>query len=157
MGIGDLFSESSTSAQRKERRQRRQTPGKMLSPAHVILHAAFCNAIARLPAQTPIALRVHLIDRFGKTQIDRVFRVERGDETESVVEFDSAFGIYSLDVEAPKYRCSASDYLFFIAGFDRSVTEKLSDSPSAAAKTGHSRGQRAAVVSLRSTDLRALR
>jgi hypothetical protein len=90
----------------------------------------FCNAIARLPAQTPIGLRVRLIDRFGKPQIDRVFRVERGDEAESVVEFDSAFGIYSLEVEAPKYRCSASDYLFFIAGLGRSITERLNDAPS---------------------------
>src|SRR5579883_758449 len=28
-----------------------------------------------------------------------------------------------------KYRCSASDYLFFIAGQDRSVSERLSDAP----------------------------
>jgi hypothetical protein len=101
----------------------------MLTPAHVILHVGFCNAIARLPAQTPIALRVRLIDRLGKTEIDRVYRVERGDETEAIVEFDSAFGIYSLDADAPKYGCSTSDYLFFIAGLDRSVSEKLDDPP----------------------------
>lgn len=101
----------------------------MLAPAHVVLHVDFCNAIVRAPAQTPIALRVRLTDRFGKPQIDRVYRVDRGDEAEAIVEFDSAFGIYSLDVEAPKYRCSASDYLFFISGLDRSVSEKLNDPP----------------------------
>jgi len=101
----------------------------MLSPAHVILHIGFCNAIARAPAQATIALRVHLADRIGRTQVDRVFRVERGDEDQAVVEFDSAFGIYSIDVQAPKYRCSATDYLFFIAGQDRSVSERLSDAP----------------------------
>jgi hypothetical protein len=101
----------------------------MLSPAHVILHIGFCGAIARAPAQTTIALRVALIDRLGKTQVDRAYRVERGDESEAVVEFDSAFGVYALDVQAPKYRCSASDYLFFIAGLQRSISEKLSDPP----------------------------
>jgi hypothetical protein len=76
-----------------------------------------------------VAVRVRLTNRLGTLQLDRVFRVERGDENEAVVEFDSAFGIYSLDVVAPKYRCSASDYLFFISGLDRSVTERLNDSP----------------------------
>jgi hypothetical protein len=101
----------------------------MLSPAHVILHVGFCNAIARVPAQTSIALRVRVVDRLGRTEVNRAYRVERGDESEAIVEFDSAFGIYSLDVDAPRYGCSASDYLFFIAGLDRSVSEKLSDPP----------------------------
>ena len=72
---------------------------------------------------------MRVTDRIGRRRIDRVYRVDRGDETEAVVEFDSAFGIYSLDVEAPKYGCSASDYLFFIAGLNRSVSEKLHDPP----------------------------
>jgi hypothetical protein len=101
----------------------------MLPLAHVILHLGFCNAIARTAPETTIALRVRLADRIGRLQVDRVYRVERGDEGQAVVEFDSAFGIYSLDVAAPKYGCSASDYLFFIAGFDRSVSEKLADVP----------------------------
>ncbi len=103
----------------------------MLPLAHVILHLGFCNAIARTAPQTTIALRVRLADRIGRLQVDRVYRVERGDEGEAVVEFDSAFGIYSLDVEAPHYGCSALDYLFFIAGHDRSITEKLADAPAA--------------------------
>ncbi len=101
----------------------------MLPLAHVILHIGFCNAIARAGPDTTVALRVRTIDRIGRSQVDRVYRVERGDETEAVVEFDSAFGIYAIDVAAPKYRCSASDYLFFIAGHDRSITEKLADAP----------------------------
>jgi hypothetical protein len=101
----------------------------MLAPAHVILHVGYCNAIARVSAETTIALRVRVSDRIGRLQVDRVYRVERGDEAEAVVEFDSAFGIYAIDVAAPKYRCSTSDYLFFIAGHDRSITEKLADAP----------------------------
>lgn len=101
----------------------------MLPLAHVILHVAFCNAIARAAPGTPVELRVHVADRTGRVQVDRVFRVQRGDEDEAIVEFDSAFGIYSLVVDAPKYRCAVSDYLFFIAGHDRSIAEKLSDPP----------------------------
>jgi hypothetical protein len=106
----------------------------MLALSHVILHVGFCSAIARAAPETTIALHVRTTDRIGRPQVDRVYRVERGDEGEAIVEFDSAFGIYALDVEAPKYRCSASDYLFFIPGHDRSVTEKLSDAPAAPPK-----------------------
>ena len=102
---------------------------QVLALSHVILHLGFCSAIARVAPTTTVALHVRMADRIGRVQVDRVYRVERGDEAEAVVEFDSAFGIYSLAVDAPKYRCSASDYLFFIAGHDRSVTEKLSDAP----------------------------
>lgn len=101
----------------------------MLSLAHVILHVGFCNAIARAAPTTVVALRIRMSDRIGRPEVDRTYRVERGDEAETIVEFDSAFGIHSLAVEAPKYGCSASDYLFFISGHDRSVTEKLSDAP----------------------------
>lgn len=103
----------------------------MLALSHVILHVGFCGAIARVPSDTTIALRVHLADRTGRQQVDRVFHVERGDEGEAVVEFDSSFGIYRLDLAAPKYRCTATDYLFFIAGHDRSVSQKLNDPPGA--------------------------
>ena len=52
-----------------------------------------------------------------------------GTKTKPSSSCDSAFGIYALDVEAPKYRCAGSDYLFFISGHDRSVSEKLNDPP----------------------------
>jgi hypothetical protein len=117
-----------TSGDGKQRKSYEKS-GEMLSPAHVILHVGLCNAIARAGPSTTIALRVRLADRIGRPQVDRVYRVERGSEDEAIVEFDSAFGIYSLTVEAPKYRCSASDYLFFIEGQGRSITEKLSDAP----------------------------
>ena len=104
----------------------------MLPAAHVILHVAFCNAILRAAPQTTIALRVHVSDRIGRPQLDRVYRVARGDESEAIVEFDSAFGVYALQVEAPKYRCSASDYLFFITGQTRSINAKLSDASTVA-------------------------
>jgi hypothetical protein len=104
----------------------------MLALSHVILHVGFCSSILRATPETTIAIRVRTADRIGRVQVDRVYRVERGDENEAIVEFDSAFGIYSLEVEAPKYRCSATDYLFFISGHDRSIAEKLSDAPAPA-------------------------
>lgn len=100
----------------------------MLPPAHVILHVGFCSAIARRPAATQIAARVRLSDRLGRVQVDKTYRFERGDEDEGIVEFDSAFGIWRLDVSAPKYGCTAQDYLFFIAGHDRSIAETLAPS-----------------------------
>lgn len=101
----------------------------MLSLSHVILHVGFCNAIARAASQTALALHVRVADRIGRTQVDRIYRVQRGDEGEAILEFDSSFGIYSLEIDAPKFRCSVSDYLFFIAGRDRSVNERLNDAP----------------------------
>ncbi len=97
--------------------------------AHVVLHVGFCRAISRAAEGTGIALRVHLADRIGRAQVDRVYRIQRGDDNEAILEFDSAFGIYRLDVEAPKYRCAATDYLVFIPGHDRSITEPLRDAP----------------------------
>jgi hypothetical protein len=107
----------------------------MLPPSHVILHVGYCGAIARAAPETTVALHVRLSDRIGRLQIDRVYRVERGDEGEAIVEFDSSFGIFKLDVDAPKYRCSVEDYVFFIPGHERSITETLADSPPPPPKT----------------------
>ncbi len=100
--------------------------------AHVILHVALCSAIARARPDTQIAMRVHLADRIGRTQVDRVVRFARGDGQEAIVEFDSAFGIYRLDLVVPKYGCSATDYLTFISGLNRSISETLNDAPAPA-------------------------
>ncbi len=107
----------------------RKNDAAMLEPAHVILQVAFCAAIARTSPNTTVALHVHVADRTGRTQVDRIYRFQRGDDPKAIVEFDSAFGIYRLDLDAPKYRCSATDYLFFIAGHERSIAETLSDRP----------------------------
>ena len=101
----------------------------MLALAHVVLQVGFCGAIARASPNATVALRVRLTDRTGRTELDRVFRFERGDEDRAVVEFDSSFGVKRMALDAPTYRCSATDYLFFIAGTDRAISEKLSDAP----------------------------
>jgi hypothetical protein len=101
----------------------------MLGLSHVVLHVGFCGAIARASSNATVALRVRVSDRIGRRQLDKVFRVQRGDESSAILEFDSSFGIYRLDVEAPKSGCAATDYLFFIEGHDRSVTETLGERP----------------------------
>lgn len=101
----------------------------MLGLSHVVLHVGFCSSIARVAPNLTIPLRIRLTDRIGRPQVDRVYRVPRGDDPSAIVEFDASFGIYRLDVAAPKYGCSAQDYLFFIDGHDRSITETLNDRP----------------------------
>src|SRR5579863_8739075 len=112
---------------RKERAACRETRRRVLPAAHVILHVGFCNAILRAAPQTTIALRVRVSDRLGHPSLNRVYRVDRGDESEAVVEFDNPFGMYALQIDAPRYGCSASDYVLLIAGQTRSVAEKLDD------------------------------
>jgi hypothetical protein len=99
----------------------------MLELAHAILHVGFCASIARLSPEATFAVRVHVADRIGRTQLARTYRVERGDGSAAVVEFDNPFGIYRLDVDAPAYGCSATDYLVFIPGLTRSISETLSE------------------------------
>lgn len=102
--------------------------------AHVILHVGFCGAIARLKPEAPLAIRVRLSDRTGRATLDRTFRVERGDGTEAVVEFDSSFGTYRLDTVAPSYSCYSTVFLALMADHTRSVTTQLDTStPSPAA------------------------
>lgn len=101
----------------------------MLALSHVVLHVGLCGAIARAAPTATIALRVRLTDRIGRPQVDRVYRVQRGDDPAVIVEFDSSFGIFRLDVDAPKYGCSTTDYLFFIDGHDRNLSETLSNRP----------------------------
>jgi hypothetical protein len=99
--------------------------GGMLDLAHAIVHVGYCAAIARLSPEATFVVRVHVSDRIGRTQLDRAYRVERGAGSEAIVEFDNPFGIYRLDIDAPKYGCSATDYLVFIPGHTRSISEAL--------------------------------
>lgn len=100
-------------------------PGLMLALIHVMLHVGLCAPIAKLAPETTVALNVRLTDRTGRIALQRQFRVERGDEDQSVVEFDNAFGTYRLDVNAPKFGCSTNDFLYFLSDGTRSITEQL--------------------------------
>jgi hypothetical protein len=97
--------------------------------AHVILHVGFCSAIARLKPDAAVALHVRLSDRTGRTTLDRTFRVDRGDGSEAIVEFDSAQGTFRLDAAAPRFGCSVTDYVALMPDHTRSVAEQLESSP----------------------------
>ena len=101
----------------------------MIGFAHVVLHLGLCNAIARVAPETSVAVRVRAINRIGDAQVDRVFHFERGEDSQKLVEFDSAQGVYRIDVSAPKYKCTASDYVMFLPDHNRNITETLGDRP----------------------------
>jgi hypothetical protein len=101
----------------------------MVGMAHVFLHVGLCNAIANTPPDTQIAMRVKMSYAVGGAQIDKVFRFARGDEPQTVVEFDVPRGEYRLQLDVPKYGCSGSDYLFMLPDRDRNIAETLKDGP----------------------------
>ena len=99
----------------------------MVGLQHVILHVGLCSAVAKLSAETTVPLRVQMADRAGGLSVDRTFRFERGEGTETIVEFDVARGVYRLQLDVPKYRCADSDFLDILPDSARTVTETLSD------------------------------
>lgn len=98
----------------------------MIGLSHAIFHVALCAPALAAKPETITALRVRLVDRRLTPQVDRTFRIERGDDDNpKVVEFDVAPGTYRLDVRLSKYGCAASDYLTFLPDHDRSIGETL--------------------------------
>ncbi|MBV9149587.1 MAG: hypothetical protein JO024_06965 [Candidatus Eremiobacteraeota bacterium] len=97
----------------------------MTGLAHVALHVALCGPIARLAPQTPLSMHVRVLDRIGETQVDRSYSLQRGYGDEAIVEFDTARGLYRLQVSAPRYHCSASDFLVFMPDHARNIGERL--------------------------------
>jgi hypothetical protein len=95
--------------------------------AHVVLHVAFCSAMARAPASSHVAMRVGVYDRIGRPQFDRTIRFQRGDDTETPVEFDLTQGVYRLELSAPAYGCNGVDYLDVLADHTRNINEQLKD------------------------------
>ncbi len=88
---------------------------------HVALHLALCSAIAKKSAETPVAIRVRLIDSDKHPEFDKVFTMTRGYDTTRVVEFDTERGLYHLLVTVPKFNCSANDYPDFMPDVDRNT------------------------------------
>lgn len=103
----------------------------MIGMSHVILHAVLCARAAKLGAGAPLAMNVQLVDRTGRQHFETPFRLERGSESAVILEFDAPQGVYKMQVQAPKYACSATDYIALLPEHNRNVTETLrSGSPS---------------------------
>jgi hypothetical protein len=101
----------------------------MIPVSHVILHLGLCSPVAKLAPETTIAIRVRATDKRSTVVLDRVFRSERGDEDQSVVEFDVPWGIYRLDASVPKSNCNATDYVQLLPDHIRSISETLVEGP----------------------------
>lgn len=99
--------------------------------AHVFLHVALCKAMVRAAPATTFAMHVRMAFRTGDTQFNKSFSVSRGDGSDAVVEFDVPRGVYRVLVEAPKYGCTASDFLEVLPDANRNVNETLVDGPPA--------------------------
>lgn len=95
--------------------------------AHIVLQATLCSAALRAAPETQIAIRVHAVDRTTRLTFDKTFQVERGYDPKKVVEFDVQWAVYRMSVVAPKYRCSANDYLVALPDTTRTVSENLQD------------------------------
>ncbi|HTX56902.1 MAG TPA: hypothetical protein VMD47_07340 [Candidatus Acidoferrales bacterium] len=99
----------------------------MIPVSHIVMHFALCHAMLQVPEQTPIAVHMRLLDHTGRKHLDQDFTFLRYGTQSGSVEFDSLPGLYQLQISAPKYGCYGEDYLFFISGQNRSITEQLSD------------------------------
>jgi hypothetical protein len=97
--------------------------------SHVILHLALCGPVAKLPPEAVVAIHVRAVDRRDQVQVDRTFRMERGDDEQRIVEFDIPWGIYRVDSSVAKYGCSAKNYFSFLPEHDRSIAQTLVTGP----------------------------
>ncbi len=102
----------------------------MLGLAHILLHVGLCDAVTRLPGNTSIAMHVKVTypvrsAQFPDTQFEKVFHFSRGDDPSTEIEFDLPRGLYRLQLDVPKQRCSATDYVNILADHNRQITEAL--------------------------------
>jgi hypothetical protein len=97
----------------------------MLGLAHVALHVGLCSAMKPKAPEAPVAIRVRLINSIKEVPLDKTFTVQRGYDQEVTVEFDSERGVYHLQVDAPQFHCSATDWLIFYPNLDRNVNVSL--------------------------------
>jgi hypothetical protein len=99
--------------------------------AHIFLHVGLCNAVARAAPDTTIAMHVQMAYRVGGDEIDKTVRFTRGESAQTVVEFDIPRSTYRLQIDVPKYNCSAADFIDVLADTSRAITEQLADVPDA--------------------------
>jgi hypothetical protein len=101
----------------------------VIALSHVILQLGLCSAVAKLPPEATVAVKVRATDKRDQVVVDRTFRVERGDGDQRVVEFDIPWGIYRLEASVPKSNCAAAEYFSFLPELNRSTTLALADGP----------------------------
>jgi hypothetical protein len=103
---------------------------RRMALSHVVLHVGLCSAIARKSPSTVFNLQVRVADMRAIVRFSKTFKIERGDDDNpKIVEFDVPQGTYRIDAIVPQYGCSFDDYVTFLDGHDRSITENLVANP----------------------------
>jgi hypothetical protein len=97
--------------------------------AHIFLHVGLCSAVQRVPADTPIAMRVQMAYPHGDPPYDKTLNLTRGEGDELVVEFDVPRAEYHLSIYVPKYHCASSSFLTVLSDQNRKVAATLSETP----------------------------
>src|SRR5438552_3607001 len=100
---------------------RPENPPIVVGLEHLILHVGLCSAVARLAAQTTVAMRVDLTDRLNRVVYERTVRFHRGTGNDTRVEFDSAWGTYKISLSVPEYGCNGVDFVDILQDHDRNV------------------------------------
>jgi len=96
--------------------------------AHIVLHLALCSAMMQGPQTAQETVHVKLLDRINKPHLNRDFTFERYSNG-GTVEFDAPQGLYQMQIYSPQLPCAAVDWLFVIAGHDRTISEQLTQIP----------------------------
>jgi hypothetical protein len=97
--------------------------------AHIFLHVAMCNAVARLPEETVVAVHVQMAYQHGDPPYDKTLSLPRGEGSEWVIEFDVPRSSYHLTVVVPKYGCSSSSFQAVLADENRKIATTLLAGP----------------------------
>ena len=97
--------------------------------SHVFLHVNLCAAVVRAAERSPVPVRVRLSDRINGVEFEKSIRIEAGDTSQAVVEFDVHRGIFRLRIDAPQQHCSARDFLDFLPNSNRTIVETLEPGP----------------------------
>ncbi len=99
----------------------------MIGLSHIAMNLALCGAITRQGPDTPVDVRVRLINRIDKPNFDKTYHFARGYANAKMINFNAPFGVYALVIDAPKYHCSGFDWVLFIPNHDRTMNESLVD------------------------------
>lgn len=97
--------------------------------SHIALHISLCNAVARASASRNVPVRITVVDKLNRPQVEQTFQVEPGSGSSARYEFDLPFGLYrmTLDAKAGKSPCSAVEYFSVLSGHNRSLDVTLKD------------------------------
>lgn len=101
----------------------------MLGMAHVALNIGLCSAITRKGPGTPVVLHLRVTDSQHSARIDKSLTFTRGTDPHTIVPIDMDRGTYLVQIRAPKYNCSVTDWIHVEPDLDRVVSETLLDGP----------------------------